>query len=218
MARVRTRRHLRFAGWMRLREHACAWTRAAGLATLLVAGGDAVAEENFGRWFFSILDRQKLDEDRDKGEELAPVIVGPTETGAPPPVVDVISFDGKVERSDGTSTVWVNGRPVFTGNRTAEGISVHSSRGTGGEAQFVLPRSETDTTSRSGPPPFTLKVGQKVAVQNGRKFDAYEARPGEDAESVIGVTEAVESAPEGEGDKPRIETNPSAGPAKTPGS
>lgn len=204
------------SGWVR--RYAYAWMRAAGLAALLVAWGDTVAEENLGRWFFSTLDRQKLDEDREKGEEPGPIGGKPLEAGASPPVVDVISFDGKVERSDGTSTVWVNGRPVFTGNRTVEGISVQSTRGSGGETQFVLPRTATDTSSGNGPPPFTLKVGQKVAVQNGRKFDAYEARPGEDAESVIGVTEAVDPALGEKNDKPRVEMDSSSTPVKSPGS
>ena len=34
-------------------------------------------------------------------------------------------------------------------------------------------------------PEDVVKVGQKVAVQNGQKFDAYERRPGEDAETVF---------------------------------
>lgn len=205
------------SSWLLLRERACAWTRVAGLAILLVACGNTVADENLGRLFFSTLDRQKLDEDRDKGEPPPPPGGGtPTKAGESPPVVDVISFDGKVERSDGTSTVWVNGTPVFTGNRTVEGISVQSTRGTGGETRFVLPRSGSDANSRKGPLPFTLKVGQKVAVQNGRKFDAYEARPGEDAESVIGETEALDPAIPTKSEKPRSETDSSATPVQSP--
>lgn len=186
---IRRRLGLPDRAWLRV--HARPWALAAGFVALLATGGESVADENFGRWFFTPLDRQKLDEDRQKGEEDAPP---PPPSGEPQaaPVVDVISFDGKVERSDGTSTVWVNGRPVFTGNRTAEGISVKSSRGTSGETQFVLPRTTNDASSGQGPPPFTLKVGQKVAVQNGRKFDAYEARPGEDAESVLEESAPVE--------------------------
>ena len=110
-------------------------------------------------------------------------------------VVDVISFDGKVERSDGVSTVWVNGRAVYTGNRTAEGIELETSRGTRGQTKFVLPSSNGGSDSGKGPPPFELKVGEKVAVQNGRKFDAYEDRPAEDAENVLERSTPVESAP-----------------------
>ena len=105
------------------------------------------------------------------------------------PAVDVISFDGKVERTgSGGTTIWVNGRPVLTGHRTVEGIRVESSPGTNGETRFSLPPSDAGETE------FSLKVGQKVAVQSGKVLDSYEARAAEDAESVFAAGEP--SAPD----------------------
>ena len=157
---------------------ALAVTQAVSVAVLMLANAENVGAESLGRLFFSVEERRTLDELRDVGAEPEPA---PTPSGEKPvaPVVDVISFDGKVERSGGGSTIWVNGRPVFTGNRTAEGIRVQSSRGTDGETRFALPQSDTGTTN------FSLKAGQKIAVQNGRKFDAYELRPDEDAKSIF---------------------------------
>jgi hypothetical protein len=82
----------------------------------------------------------------------------PNDKTAVAPVVDVISFDGKVERSGGGgTTIWVNGRPVLTGSKPSD----------------------------AGRTDFSLKVGQKIAVQSGKVLDSYEARAAEDAESVF---------------------------------
>jgi hypothetical protein len=163
----------------RLSQEVLAFARYAGFALLLAVTADAPAEENFGRLFFSVEERRTLNDMRD--DDLEPEIVKPQpgETAAAP-VVDVISFDGKVERSGGGgSTIWVNGRPVLTGNRTVEGIRIQSSRGTNGETRFILPPSDAGQTE------FSLKVGQKIAVQSGKVLDSYEVRAAEDAESVF---------------------------------
>ena len=152
--------------------------RCAGIAALLAVYADAPAEEKFGRLFFSADERRVLDDLRDEPPQPPP----PTASGKQDvaPVVDVISFDGKVERSGGGgTTIWVNGRPVLTGSKTVEGISIESSRGTNGETVFVLPPSDAGRTD------FSLKVGQKIAVQSGKVLDSYEARAAEDAESVF---------------------------------
>jgi len=180
---------------------------ATGLAALLFVFADVSAAESLGRLFFDTEQRRMLDEMREADTE--PEIRAPIVGAAPvAPVVDVISFDGKVERSGGASTMWVNGRPVFTGNSTVEGIRLQPSRGTSGETIFVLPPSDVGMTD------FSLKVGEKVSVQNGRKFDAYEVRPGEDAESVLGE----DARPESDKDAPSSEAPGSGAAEKMPGS
>jgi hypothetical protein len=170
-------------------------------AMLLTVYADASAKDGFGRLFFSTEERLLLNEMRD--DDIEPAVTEPVrgET-AVAPVVDVISFDGKVERSGGGgSTVWVNGRPVYTGNRTVEGIRIQSGRGTNAQTRFVLPPSDIGETD------FSLKAGQKIAVQSGKVLDSYEVRAAEDAESVFaeepqpdGATPADdEAAPAGEG-------------------
>ena len=200
-------------GWLRARVSpwVVSLARCAGIAALLAVYADAPAEERFGRLFFSADERRVLDDLRDE-----PPPPPPPPTGSGPdvaPVVDVISFDGKVERSGGgTTTIWVNGRPVLTGSKTVEGISIESSRGTNGETVFVLPPSDAGRTD------FSLKVGQKIAVQSGKVLDSYEARAAEDAESVFAEKPPAGAAANPDGDKPSDDAGDSGAPAPTPGS
>lgn len=164
-----------------------------GAAVLIAVYADVSAQDGLGRLFFTPEERRTLNEMRnDDVEPQAAAKPAQGETVAAP-VVDVISFDGKVERSGGGSTIWVNGRPVLAGNRTIEGIGVHSSRGTSGETRFVLPPSDSGETD------FSLKVGQKIAVQSGKVLDSYEARAAEDAQSVFATepTTAPAASPDG---------------------
>lgn len=155
-------------------------TRALAAAALLGVCANAPAEQKIGRLFFTDEERRTLDDRRNDwtGPERTPQESGVKKSVAP--VVDVISFDGKVERSGGGgATVWVNGQPVYTGDRTVEGIRIQSGRGTGAETRFVLPPSDLGETD------FSLKVGQKIAVQSGKVLETYEVRADEDAESVF---------------------------------
>ena len=130
------------------------------------------------------MDEMRLDDI----EPVQPIDTGPKAAVAP--VVDVISFDGKVERSGGGgTTIWVNGRAVFTGDRTVEGIKIQSKRGTSAETRFVLPPSDAGETD------FSLKVGQKIAVQSGKVLEPYEQRAAEDAESVFDEEPTDEAEP-----------------------
>jgi hypothetical protein len=181
------------------------------IAALLVVFVDAPAAENFGRLFFSTEERRTLDEMRNDDIEPQPVQPTRGETIAAP-VVDVISFDGKVERSGGGgSTIWVNGRPVLTGNKTVEGIRVQPSRGTNGETRFILPPSDIGETD------FSLKVGQKIAVQSGKVLDSYEVRAAEDAESVFAAEEpSVSDSAAGSDDDAQRGPGPAPGAPKPP--
>lgn len=191
----------------------CVFTlaRSAGIAALLTVYADVAAQQSFGRLFFNPEQRRVLNDMRDDRGDLPPPPRSIGETVVAP-VVDVISFDGKVERSGGGgSTIWVNGRPVLAGNRTAEGIVVQPSRGTNGETIFVLPPSDAGETN------FSLKAGQKIAVQSGKVLDSYEARAAEDAESVFAGESPADAAPP-DGEKPPKEAGKTATPAPSGGS
>jgi hypothetical protein len=196
----------------RLSQGVLALARTAGFAALLAVTADAPAKENFSRLFFSIEERQLLDDMRD--DDIEPEIVKPQSGNTTvAPVVDVISFDGKVERSSGGgSTIWVNGRPVLTGNRTVEGIRIQSSRGTNGKTRFILPSSDAGETD------FSLKVGQKIAVQSGKVLDAYEARAAEDAKSVFATELPADAAANPEAEKSSGGAVGSGAVAPSPGS
>jgi len=209
--RVRPRRIFEHRLPAGARQCVATLARCVAIAALLVVTVDAPAAETFGRLFFSLEERRTLDEMRNDDIEPQPVQPTRGETVAAP-VVDVISFDGKVERSGGGgSTIWINGRPVLTGNRTVEGIRIQSSRGTNGETRFILPPSDAGETE------FSLKVGQKVAVQSGKVLDSYEVRAAEDAESVF-ARELPADATELEGVKSPGDVGSSATPTPSGGS
>ena len=145
------------------------FARCAGIAAFLVVYADAPAEEEtFGRLFFSAEERSTLDDLRDQALDDGPApVANPNSQAAVAPIVDVISFDGKVERSAGGTTVWVNGRAVVAASKTAEGISIEPSPGTSGETRFSLPSSDAGTTD------FSLKVGQHLKLVNIEDVECF---------------------------------------------
>ncbi len=200
--------------WLRARVSRCvlAFARWAGIAALLAVYADAPAKESFGRLFFSTEERRTLDEMREDFVEPSHT-VDPRGQTVVDPLVDVISFDGKVERSGGGgSTSWVNGRPVLTGSTTVEGISVKSSPGTNGKTVFTLPPSDVGETD------FSLKAGQKIAVQSGKVLDSYEVRAAEDAESVFARELPADAAANPDGEKSPGEPGDSGAAKPSPGS
>ena len=194
--------------WAGVSPRVNSFARCVGIAALLVTYADAPAVETFGRLFFSAEERSTLDDLRDQADDNGPAPVTNPNSRAPvAPVVDVISFDGKVERSGGgATTVWVNGRAVLAVGKTVEGISIEPSRGSSGETRFTLPSSDAGRTD------FSLKVGQKIAVQSGKVLDSYEARAAEDAQSVFAgeLPKDTPALPEGE-KSPQAVRDPSGG-------
>ena len=147
----------------------------AGLVAVLIVLSNAATAQSFGRLFFSVDERFTLNERREddiRVEVKSDVTRKQTDDT---PAVSEVSLDGKVQRSGGESTIWVNGRPVLPGNRTPEGIRVAPTGGRGGETRFALPSGDG----------FNLKVGQKIQVLSGKVLDSYEARAKEGAESVF---------------------------------
>jgi len=195
----------------RARRFLVAAAHCAAIAALLGFYANAAAQNSYGRLFFSGEERRMMNDARNDWVEPSPVQVKRGETVVAP-VVDVISFDGKVERSGNRgSTIWVNGRPVLAGNTTVEGIGVNPSRGTSGETVFVLPPSDAGETN------FSLKVGQKIAVQSGKVLDSYERQAAEGAESVFAADAALESgAAAGGGDVAEQNKAPVSGAPKPP--
>jgi hypothetical protein len=175
------------------------------IAVLPGVCADAAAQESYGRLFFSADERHTMNDMRNDWVEPPPVeVTGDTQAA---PVVDVISFNGKVERSgSGSSTIWINGRPVLTGSRTIEGIRVEPGRGTSAETLFVLPPSGAGETN------FSLKAGQKIAVQSGKVLDSYEVRAAQDAESVFATQLPAATAPPSDGTKSPTEVGTPADP------
>ena len=100
----------------------------------------------------------------------------PAEPPAPPPAPENLSVNGLIKRSDGRSTVWINGKPVnsrapLSGGRTITGV------GSGGRVAVRMP----DTKHH-----VELKVGQHLDGSSGairenlsKQPERFEANVGE---------------------------------------
>jgi hypothetical protein len=128
------------------------------LVLLLLAAAPArAAEVSLGRLFFTPAQRLALEEARRKNTRAEVLAV---EKPTAPPVRNV-SVSGVVRRSDGESTVWVNGKPVD--GATADGLKVRITAGQ--QAAVVVMDPAQGRTVR-------LKVGQRADVLTGHMVRA----------------------------------------------
>jgi len=115
-----------------------------------------------GRMFYTPAERATLDEMRKRP---APVLVQ-EKTIEAPPAPEYVTLNGVVRRSDGTTTVWLNNKPV-QGQRSSEGLILAPARaGTPGNVTVVVPQSGRKVD---------LKVGQQLEVTSGKVQEPYRA-------------------------------------------
>jgi hypothetical protein len=151
---------------------------ARSLCLLLLALGAApvwAADAGLGRLFFTPAERQALEEARRRN--IRAEVQATAEKPALPPVRNV-TVSGLVRRSDGESTVWVNGKPVD--GATADGLKV---RVTAAQGTVIVHEPEKGNTVR-------LKVGQRADFVTGRVEEGYERR-----EAVAAPAASPEPAP-----------------------
>jgi hypothetical protein len=139
--------------------------RRAWLAALALAAASpcSPADEPLGRLFFSPAQRAQLEEARRRNiraEEQA------SEAASKPrvPRARHVTVNGLVMRSDGTSMIWVNGKPVES--QTVEGLRVSP---TASREAVLLRDAEKGRAMR-------LKVGQRANLLTGAVEEGYEAR------------------------------------------
>lgn len=136
------------------------------------------AAEPLGRLFFTPAQRTTLD----AGKQLdLPKKAGPTVRGP-----RSVTLNGIVTRSDGESTVWVNGAPAESRRPGAAPISAKPS-GTADARVRVL-----DSESK-------LRVGQTLDRRTGRVAEAYEHKPAPPQPSAA-PREAAGAQPPGQAD------------------
>ncbi len=107
----------------------------------------------------------------------------------PRPPVRSVTLSGVVQRSDGESTVWINGKPVD--GVTADGLKVRITAGQ--QAAVIVHEPDKGHTLR-------LKVGQRADVLTGRIEESYERRqpaPSHAPEPQLAVPPAAPAAPPG---------------------
>lgn len=136
-----------------------AWVLA---VSITAASGTVLAEEaKLGRLFFTPAERAALDTQRKLAGEMAnrPVRKDTDAPKAPPP--KMVTLNGVLRRSDGETTIWVNGQPVheqfrdvdvMPGSISREGVAVQ------------LPGSGRRVK---------LKVGQSVDSATGEVEESY---------------------------------------------
>ncbi len=131
------------------------------LVVLGCAGALAAASapaQSLGRLFFTPQERAALDARRRAGV--------PDRPSADDVAAPTARIDGQVLRSDGKSTVWVNGEPQPSG-ANAEGLRVYSGRSDPAQVS-VSPRGRRDRVR--------LKVGETLDRGSGEVHDVVEGK------------------------------------------
>jgi len=106
-----------------------------------VATGQAAAQQNLGRLFFTEQQRQDLDRRRQANIQETAAVVEST-----------VTVNGQVSRSSGRSTTWINGVPQESARKPLD------------PARVTLPGGE-------GAPSVTLKIGQTLDKVRGEIRD-----------------------------------------------
>ena len=129
---------------------------ATALLMLALLAPSLHAAEPLGRLFFTPAQRNTLDAGKqlDRPKKAGPSVRGPRS----------VTLNGIVTRSDGESTVWVNGRVLD--KRPASGVSATASGSDPATARLKL-RGARDTVR--------MRVGQRLARSTGKIAEPYES-------------------------------------------
>lgn len=126
---------------------------------LLIFAQLAPAAEPLGRLFYTPEQRAQLDALRTQRVVASQV--------RDEPIPETVNYYGIVRRSDGKTTVWVNGEALSeSGLRDKQSISGRVSR----NGQILL-----QTPAAAGPGQVQLKVGQSAELLSGRVDESFAA-------------------------------------------
>lgn len=129
------------------------------------------AGDNLGRLFLTPEQRAQLDLVRVKRDQRQPLTAEPEPAIAAAPAPQgpsAVTYSGVLRRSDGKSTVWINGKPVDERSHlnTVRGVNVLGMR-SDGTVSLAIPQSARTVS---------MKVGQQLEVHSGRVEEAYARR------------------------------------------
>ncbi len=139
-----------------------------GLACILAyRPGISVAADELGRLFFSPAQRAQLDVVRAQRDRRLPTAATSSDTTEEPVPQgpDVVTYNGVVRRSDGKSTVWINGRPMTERTRDSDVNVVGLRRD--GTVFVAVPQADRSAS---------LRVGQSMEVMSGKIEEPYARR------------------------------------------
>jgi hypothetical protein len=125
------------------------------------------AAEPLGRLFYTPAQRAQLDAARSQKSRAAPA----AEPEEPPPLPEVVTYDGVVRRSDGRTTVWINNRAINDGKAPPGGAPVTSRLRPDGSVSLGITQSDRSVN---------LKVGQSVEIVSGTIAEPYSRARGSD--------------------------------------
>ena len=128
----------------------------------------AIAADSLGRLFFTPEQRTQLEVVRAQRDRRAVVETAPVAAAPRPPAPQVVTYSGIVNRSDGRSTVWINGKPVHERDRVkgADEVSVTGVRNDG-VLSLTIPQADRRAS---------LRVGQSLDVESGVIEESYRRR------------------------------------------
>ncbi len=130
----------------------------------------AFSAEGLGRLFFTPEQRLQLDTARAQRDRRLPITTDTAATPAQalPQSPEVVIYHGMVRRSDGKSTVWLNGKPINEHNHLQPGhdVSVTGLR-QDGTVSVAIPQAGRRAS---------LKVGQSLEVMSGAIAESYSRR------------------------------------------
>lgn len=131
---------------------------ATAIVLLLIASGSVSsrAAEPLGRLFFTPAQRTTLDagKELDRPKQAGPAVRGPRS----------VTVNGVVTRSDGESTVWVNGRPADARRPDTATITAKPAGAASARVRVM------DSDAR-------LRVGQTLDRRTGKVTEAYQRKP-----------------------------------------
>lgn len=139
------------------------------LVSLMLTGmacvpASAVAADGLGRLFFAPAQRAQLDTARVQRDRRGGPMTAETEVAAPQGP-DVVTYSGVVRRSDGKSTVWINGKPMTERTRDSD-VNVIGVR-RDGAVSVNVPQADRSAS---------LRVGQSMDVMSGKIEEPYARR------------------------------------------
>ncbi len=120
----------------------------------------AAEQPTLGRFFYTPVQRAALDEARRR-----PTVAAQMEKPKLPPPPEYVTLNGVVRHSDGTTVVWLNNKPVRSG-QTDEGLQVAPVKGAPAAGNVTVRVPQTGRI-------VDLKVGQQVEITSGQVQEAY---------------------------------------------
>jgi hypothetical protein len=135
-------------------------------AALTVSTPSVAQQEPLGRLFFTPAQRSSLDVARSQRARTT-LSTEVTEEQQAAPQAQTITYGGMVRRSDGKSTVWINGRPVNE-EQAASGPTVVGRVRNDGSISVQVPQSGRN---------IELKPGQSLELLSGTIEESYTRKP-----------------------------------------